>query len=176
MAVLADLLTGLRTLIALLLVAVIGQGRLDLAAVLLSIGWLSDFFDGKSARAADRPTHLKQWDIYADTLVGVGILLGLAFGGYWPSGLVLLLVIGMGGGWLVLHNNALSSAVQAIAYGAFMWLLFSQRVDSWWLPPVTVLTIMTLNWHRFVHGSIPDFFEGIGDLARPRTWFQHRET
>ncbi|NIA24229.1 MAG: hypothetical protein GWP04_01525 [Gammaproteobacteria bacterium] len=165
MAVLADVLTGLRALIALLLVAMVGQGRLETAAALLATAWLTDFFDGKSARAASRPTHLGQWDLQVDTFVGAGLMIGLALGGYVSWGVGLLVVVVLGGGWIALGNNSLSSVLQATAYGLFMWLAYSQSINGWWLPPVVILIIATLNWHRFIHDSIPGFFEGIADLS-----------
>ncbi|GBD85328.1 hypothetical protein BMS3Abin02_01733 [bacterium BMS3Abin02] len=174
MAVLADVLTGLRALIALLLVAMVGQGRLETAAALLATAWLTDFFDGKSARAASRPTHLGQWDLQADTLVGAGLMVGLALGGYVGWGVALLVVVVLGGGWIALGNDSLSSALQAIAYGSFMWLAYSRSIGGWWLPPVVILIIATLSWQRFTHDSIPGFLGGVGDLYSAARRFVER--
>ncbi|NOY55313.1 MAG: hypothetical protein GXP34_04925 [Actinobacteria bacterium] len=164
MAVLADMLTGLRALIALLLVAMVGQGRLETAAALLATAWLTDYFDGKSARAASRPTHLGRWDLQADTFVGAGLMVGLALGGYVSWAVGLLVVVVFGGGWIALGNDSLSSVLQAISYGLFMWLAYSRSVGGWWLPPVVILIIAILNWERFIHDSIPGFLEGIAEL------------
>lgn len=176
MATLADLLTGLRALLALLLVAVVGARRLDLAAALLSAAWITDFFDGKSARRANRPTHLGKWDIYVDTLVGAAVLLGLAYGGYvsWLTALSLVLILG--GGWILIGNDALSSSLQAIAYAWMMWLLFRQGVSDWWLPPLTAVSAAVLNWRKVVTRSVPGFLHGVADLFRSATAaFRHRE-
>jgi len=174
MAALADALTGLRALIALLLVAMVGQGRLNIAAALLATAWLTDFFDGKSARAATRPTHLGEWDLVVDTFVGAGLMVGLALGGYVSWGIGLLIIAVLGGGWIVLKNNSLSSALQATAYGWFMWLVYSRAVAGWWLPPAVIVIIATLNWQRFVHDSVPGFFSGVADLFSAARRFVER--
>ncbi len=174
MATLADALTAVRALIALLLVAMVGQGRLDVAAALLATAWLTDFLDGKSARAATRPSHLGHLDLAVDTLVGAGLMIGLSLGGYVNWGIGLLIVVLLGGGWIALKNTSLSSALQAIAYGWFMWLTYSRAVDGWWLPPAIIAIIATLNWHRFIHDSIPGFFAGIADLFSAARRFVER--
>jgi len=164
MAALADVLTGLRALIALLLVAMVGRGRLDTAVALLAVAWLTDFFDGRSARAATRPTHLGQWDLGVDTFVGAGVMVGLALGGYVNWGVGLLAVVVLGGGWVLLGNTALSSALQATAYGVLMWQAYTTEAQGWWLPPVVIVIMAAINWNRFIHDSIPGFFAGIADL------------
>ena len=148
MATLADALTAVRALIALLLVAMVGQGRLDVAAALLATAWLTDFLDGKSARAATRPSHLGHLDLAVDTLVGAGLMIGLSLGGYVNWGIGLLIVVLLGGGWIALKNTSLSSAIIAI--------------------------IAALNWHRFIHDSIPGFFAGIADLFSAARRFVER--
>lgn len=172
----ADLLTGLRALLALLLVAVLGAQRLDLAAAVLSAAWITDFFDGKSARRADHPTHLGKWDIYVDTLVGAAVLVGLAYGGYvsWLTSLSLVVVLG--GGWILIGNDALSSALQAIGYAWLMWLLYRQGVSDWWLPPLTAVSAAVLNWRKVVTYSVPGFLQGVADLFRSAAAaLRHRE-
>jgi phosphatidylserine synthase len=164
-AALADLLTGSRALIALFLVATVGQGRLGTATALLAIAWLTDFFDGKSARAAEKPTHLGRWDLLVDTFVGAGLMVGLALGGYVNWAVGLLCVVFLGGGWIVSGNMSLSSVLQAIAYGTFMWTAYSSRTVGWWLPPVTAVVIAILNWRKMVHESIPGFLSGVADLV-----------
>jgi phosphatidylglycerophosphate synthase len=51
-----------------------------LGAALLASAWLSDFFDGRLARAYIGRTCLGDVDLWADTLVGAGAPLGLTVG------------------------------------------------------------------------------------------------
>jgi phosphatidylglycerophosphate synthase len=68
----ADALTLCRVVLAAVLVPLLGTGRTTLGAAVVGSAWLSDFLDGRAARASARPTSLGRFDLWADTLVGAG--------------------------------------------------------------------------------------------------------
>lgn len=155
---LADALTLTRVLLALVLGVVLARGRLAPAAILLSFAWLTDFADGRVARAARGRTHLGGLDLPADTLVGAGVLVGLAADGNIPSPVAAAVLLVLGGGFLVLRNEALSMALQAVGYGAFLWRLWTVRSAFLWAPVITIAAIAVLDRRRFTGIVLPRFF------------------
>ena len=157
----ADALTLARVLLAPVLAVVLAWGRLAPAAVLLSVAWLTDFADGRVARAGRGRTRLGGLDFPADTLVGAGVLVGLAADGYIPAPVAAAVLIVLGGGFLVLRNEALSMALQAVGYGGFLWRLWTQRSAFLWSPVLTIAAIAVLDRRRFTRIVLPGFLDGV---------------
>jgi len=157
----ADALTLTRASLALVLAVVLARGRLAPAAVLLSVAWLTDFADGRVARAGRGRTRLGGFDLSADTLVGAGVLVGLAADGYIPAPVAAAVLIVLGGGFLVLRNEALSMALQAVGYGGFLWRLWTARSAFLWAPVLAIAAIAVLDRRRFTRIVLPRFFGGV---------------
>lgn len=157
----ADALTMSRALLGVVLALVLVRGSLTPAAVMLSMAWLTDFADGRVARAARGRTRLGAFDLSADTLVGVGVLVGMAGSGAvpWPVAAIALPVLG--GGYVLLRNEALAMSLQAIAYGAFLWRLWTEGSAWVWVPVLTVAVIAILDRRRFTGIVLPRFFGGV---------------
>jgi len=157
----ADALTLTRASLALVLAVVLARGRLAPAAVLLSVAWLTDFADGRVARAGRGRTRLGGFDLSADTLVGAGVLVGLAADGYIPGPVAAAVLLVLGGGFLVLRNEALSMALQAVGYGGFLWRLWTEGSAFVWSPVLTIAAIAVLDRRRFTRIVLPMFFGGM---------------
>ncbi|HKZ75617.1 MAG TPA: CDP-alcohol phosphatidyltransferase family protein [Actinomycetota bacterium] len=157
----ADALTFARVLLAPVLAVVLARGRLAPAAVVLSVAWLTDFADGRVARAGRGRTRLGGFDLPADTLVGAGVLVGLAADGYIPAPVAAAVLLVLGGGFLVLRNEALSMALQAVGYGGFLWRLWIQRSAFMWFPVLTIAAIAVLDRRRFTRIVLPGFLDGV---------------
>lgn len=169
LALLADLLTAGRALIAIGLIPILGTGRVALGALLVGVAWLSDFFDGRAARASGVPTVLGSWDLDADTAVGGAIVLGFTFSGWveWWLGIgsvVVLLVA-----FSVSRNEAMSMLLQATGYALLLWqtAVDGHAVALGWLVGVIVV-IGIVNRRQLFERSIPTFLEGLGLISRGR--------
>jgi phosphatidylserine synthase len=164
----ADGLTASRALLGVALAFLVARGRFEPAAVALSVAWVTDFLDGRVARAASGSTRLGEWDMPADTAVGVGVLVGLGAGGYLPAPIVVAVLLVFGGGFVLLRNDALGMALQAVSYGAFLWHAWTKGAPTRWVPLVTTGAIAILDRRRFTGVVLPQFFAGAGDVLRLR--------
>jgi hypothetical protein len=164
----ADALTAGRALLAPVLASLVAAGRLSAAAVGLGVAWLSDALDGRLARASGGHSRLGNWDFPADVAVGGGILAGLALAGVVPMPLALLILVGLGSGFLALRNPALGMVVQAFGYGAFLWRLWVEREPAGWVPVLVAAGIGILERRRFIHVVLPSFFRGVASALRLR--------
>jgi phosphatidylglycerophosphate synthase len=146
--------------IAALLVPVVWTGSFSTAALLLALGWLSDFADGKLARGAETPTHLGDWDLATDTLVGAALVVGLVGLGVMPPlvGLGLALALGT---LFIAGNVAASMLLQLLGYLPFLFLLWTHRPPLWWVPFVTAALLAVVDWRRLVLINIPAFLRGV---------------
>lgn len=162
----ADALTGGRMVLALPLGVAGYAGNWTITALLLSLSWWSDFFDGKLARRAGRGTRLGTWDLGADTLVGAGLLAGLVAGGHVavPWGVAGTL---LGAGYLTLGNPALGMLLQAIAYGFALWFAAEHSAIGLVAATATIAAIAIFSPSRFFGYLLPTFFKGI--LGRSKT-------
>lgn len=159
-AVAADTLTGFRFPAAVALVVMAAGGRFTGVALLMTITWISDFLDGRLARRADTPTRLGRWDIWADTTVGAGLVVGLTIGGHIP------LWVGLGslvlfGGLFLAGNLAASMLLQLTGYLPVHWVLWTERPPGWWVPFVVFIVIGLLDWKRLFFVNVPRFIRGI---------------
>jgi hypothetical protein len=170
----ADVLTAGRAFLALGLAVILAQGRLGWAAVVLSVAWITDVADGRLARAAAEPTRLGDWDFRADVAVGAGVLAGLIIHGDVPRPLTAGLLVLLVSGFVLLRNAALGMSLQAIAYAAFGWRLWTDSVGSRWIPLVVAGTIGIIEWRRLFREQIPVFLSGWGRAFRLRRGVDYR--
>ena len=169
LALAADGLTAVRVLLAVAVVLELGTGRTAVAAALVGSAWLSDFFDGRAARASATPTRLGELDLWADTLVGAGAVLGFVAAGRlsWPVGIgavvVLLAVFALTG------NEAMSMILQAIGYGLVLWHTGRDGHTALlvWLFAVIAL-VAVVNRRVLWERSLPTFFAGVAAVLRGR--------
>ncbi len=156
----ADALTLGRMVVAALLVPIVWSGSLTAAALLVSVAWLSDFADGRLARSSEAETQLGNWDLAADTLVGLGLVLGLVGLGVLNPlvGLGLATILGV---LFLVGNVAAGMLLQVLGYGPFLYLLWVNRPPAWWTPFLTAALIAVIDWERLIYINIPAFFRGI---------------
>jgi phosphatidylglycerophosphate synthase len=126
---------------------------------LLSLSWVTDFFDGRLARRGGGG-RLGDFDLPADATVGAGMLVGLVGGGHvWPWLVVpsVLLV----SAYLVRYNPSFAMAFLGIVYAAVLWWL--RENAAWGIGVVlgTIAVIAVLDWGRFVKLILPTFFGGL---------------
>lgn len=163
-AQLADLLTFSRLLAAPVLVTLLAGGRLEAAALFLTLAWFTDFFDGRMARSADRPTRLNGWDLRADAWLAAGLGIGMGLGGYltwWIAGPLSLFVFL---GSVLLANPA----PVMIGYGlltGMMLLVFVTENSWWWIPMGAILVLLVPTRQRFLKGVMPALWAGLTALA-----------
>jgi phosphatidylglycerophosphate synthase len=166
-ALIADGLTIGRFVLGVALVPVLGSKRITLAASILGTAWLTDFFDGRVARASAGTTRLGPFDLWADTIVGAGAVLGIVSSGWMPAvpgiGLVIALVV-----WFTLTRNAaLSMILQATGYALVLWHVWRGGYGlalAWLLAIIGVVAFVNRRvvWER----SLPTFFGGVASLLR----------
>lgn len=168
---LADLLTLMRLAAAAALAVALAAGRLELAAVLLAAAWLTDAVDGHAARASGAPTHLGRFDLLVDTGVGAGALVGLTLAGEIPALLTGVLLLLLGGGFLLLRNPALSMSLQAIGYAWLLWTLWDEGEQAVWLPLATAGGLLLVFHRRLLRTEIPAFLNGLATMRRRREGF-----
>lgn len=135
----------------------------------MGAAWISDFADGRVARASGETTVLGQWDLDADTAVGAGIVLGLTVSGWLEWWLGIGLVALLGGAFFLTRNEAMSMLVQAIGYTLLLWRTWSDghALALGWL--VAIVAVIAV-WNRriFLQRSLPTFLDGIADVFGAR--------
>jgi hypothetical protein len=163
----ADGLTIGRVIVAVALVPVLGGGRVTLAAALVGSAWVSDFLDGRAARASGGQTRLGDFDLWADTLVGAGVVLGFTVWGWVPPvvglGLVALLLTA----FAITRNEAMSMMLQATGYALLLWRTWQDghSASLWWL--LTVIGMIAfVNRRTFWERSLPTFLSGVAGVVR----------
>ena len=166
----ADGLTLWRLMVAAALIPVLAFGWPGLGAALLGTAWLSDFFDGRAARASSGPTSLGDLDLWADTLVGAGVVLGFTLWGWVPLVFGLGLVAILLAAFAVTQIEAMSMILQATGYGLELWRLWREAYVgslTWLL--LIIVGIAFVNRRILWERSLPTFFGGIATLSRRRT-------
>lgn len=163
----ADGLTLSRLVVAVALIPVLGTRRTVLGAALVGSAWMSDFLDGRAARASSGPTRMGGADLWVDTLVGAGAMLGFVAWGWVPPvvgiGLVVLLI----GAFAALRNEAMSMLLQATGYGLVLWRTWRDGHALVLLGLLAVIaTIGIVNRRIFWERSLPTFLGGMASLFR----------
>ena len=165
-ALVADTLTALRIPIAIALAATIGTEEYGAASILLAVSWTVDYFDGMAARASSIATRLGEWDPVVDAGVGAGILIGFQISGHLPAWLVVTAIAVLGGGLLLLRNQALGILLQAFAYVTFALLLIDRRPGLWWVAFGAAASFAVVGAGRLFREIFPKLFGGLRDLFR----------
>jgi len=165
----ADGLTLGRLAVAAALVPVLGSRRAAVAAALLGTAWLSDFLDGRAARASGGPTRLGRVDLWADTMVGAAVVLGFTVWGWVPAILGWGLAVVLVAGFALTRNEAMSMLLQATGYGLLLWRTWRDGHTAalgWLLGIIAVIAVVNRRvlWER----SLPTFFRGIAALVHWR--------
>ena len=162
----ADALTASRFVLAVILVPIVARGAWLPAGIVVAAAWWTDFLDGRVARSTTG-SRLGDWDPHADTVVGFGIVVGLAGGGHLP-GPVWWLVIG--GLLTVTHLLtgifAFSELAQALGYGPLLYLAAVHRGTAFLVMVATIGAILVLDATRFRTYTLPAFFDGLRSFAR----------
>lgn len=171
LGLIADGLTLGRLVLAVALVPVLGGRRTGLGAALLGSAWLSDFLDGRAARASNGPTRMGGADLWADTLVGAGAVLGFVAWGWVPPVLGIGLVVVLVAAFSLLRNEAMSMVLQATGYGLVLWRTWrdGHAAPLTWLLAIIVV-VAVVNRRIFWERSLPTFFGGVAALFRRRSF------
>jgi len=158
---LADALTGSRFVFAVLAIPLVSSGAWRASSLVVVLAWWTDFFDGRVARSTTG-TRLGEWDPYADTAVGAGVVIGLAAGGHVLPVPWLVVTGGFVLAYLVGGNFAFGQIAQALGYGPLLW--FATRADLVAISVLvgTIVVIAIFDARRFVSVTLPTFFEGVG--------------
>jgi phosphatidylglycerophosphate synthase len=168
----ADTLTLARLGFALLLTAVVGRS-LTWAGLLLAAAWISDALDGRAARASNRLTRLGRLDLSVDTAVGAGLLLGMAAGGILSFPFAVGLTVVLGGAYLWLRNPAPALALQGVAYGWFLAVVWTQELAVRWVLLATIAVLCLTGARRLFTVVIPAFLAGTAALIALRRGSDH---
>lgn len=168
----ADTLTLARLGFALLLTAVVGRS-LTWAGLLLAAAWISDALDGRVARASSRPTRLGGLDLSVDTAVGSGVLLGMATAGILSFPLAVGLIVLLGGAYLWLRNPAPALALQGVAYGWFLAVVWTRQLTVRWVLLATIAVLFLTGARRLFTVVIPAFSSGTAALIARRRRSDH---
>jgi phosphatidylserine synthase len=165
----ADALTLGRLVVAIGLIPVLGARRVTLGAVLLGSAWISDFMDGRAARASTGRTRLGDVDLWADTFVGAGAVLGFTLSGWIPPtlglGIVGLLLVA----FAITRNEAMSMLLQATGYALVIWRTWrdGHPATLWWL--LTIIAVIAVVNRRILwQRSVPTFLGGLAAMFRRR--------
>jgi len=165
----ADALTLARLVVAVALIPVLGARRLTLGAVLLGFAWISDFLDGRAARASAGRTRLGDVDLWADTFVGAGAVLGFTVWGWIPPAIGLGLAALLLAAFVFTRNEAMSMLLQATGYALAIWRTWrdGDPASLWWLLTI-IAAIAVVNRRIFWQRSLPTFLGGLAVMLRRR--------
>lgn len=165
----ADGLTLWRFIVAVALIPILETRRLVLGAGLLGTAWISDFLDGRAARASQGRTRLGEVDLFADTLVGAGAVLGFTAWGWVPPVLGLGLTVLLLTTFALSRNEAMSMLLQATGYALVLWRTWQDghAVALWWLLSI-IAVIAVVNRRIFWERSLPTFLGGMAAVVRRR--------
>ena len=165
----ADVLTIARLVVAVALIPVLGARRLTLGAVLLGSAWISDFLDGRAARASAGRTRLGDVDLWADTFVGAGAVLGFTVWGWIPPAIGLGLAALLLAAFALTRNEAMSMLLQATGYALVIWRTWRDGPPaSLWLLLTIIAVIAVVNWRILWQRSLPTFLGGLAATFRRR--------
>lgn len=161
---LADALTATRLALTVPLFFAAGTDWLEPVAVIVTLAWWTDVFDGRLARLAPGNTRLGSWGPFADAAIGSALLAGLIVAGtpvVWGLVGVALLVA-----FVRTTNPAWCMLLQAVAYAVFMSRL-TMDTAGWLIPPVvTAMAILVINRDRLFGERLP-FASGVAEFHIP---------
>ena len=166
---LADLLTSIRALLALLIVWLginSGQNSLEVVALIMILAWTTDALDGPLAR---RTPHINQtWignhDLQIDLLVALCLWLYLMIAGYVAAFLAIAYVAACGAILWYTNSTHVAWGVQALPYGTLIWTALQSAQPYGFALIIWVLGIMAATWPRFPRQTLPEFLRGMREL------------
>lgn len=169
LGVVADGLTLSRLVVGIALVPILGARRTGLGAALVGSAWISDFLDGRFARASTGWTRFGGLDLWVDTLVGAGAILGFVAWGWIPPVVGLALVAVLVAAFALTRTEALSMLLQASGYGMVLWRTWrdGHTLALTWLLAIIVV-VGVVNRRIFWERSLPTFLGGFASLLRRR--------
>jgi phosphatidylglycerophosphate synthase len=164
----ADLITTLRALIALILIWVgeaFGAEGLPLAVWLMLADWVGDALDGPIARRSrvQYDSWIGSHDLEVDMTVSVGLLVYLLLAGYLEIWLGAA-YFGLWGLGFWLHRGIPRSygmLFQTPIYAWFIYIAIRDAPEVAWLIPVFIVSVIVLTWPRFPKMVIPGFLAGL---------------
>jgi phosphatidylglycerophosphate synthase len=167
--VVADGLTVLRLVIAIVLVPATWSLSLSVSAWLVSVAWVTDVLDGRLARAAGEEGRMGRRDLTVDTAVGAGLLVGLAGSGEIPAWFAVSVLVILG--TLFLRGSfAASMLLQVAGYSSLIALLWSRGSSFLWMPMATAVLIGIIDWRRLLQVNIPGFLHAFRQSAGRGEW------
>jgi hypothetical protein len=164
----ADVITGMRALIALFLIWLgesQGAAGLHLAIWAMLADWIGDAVDGPIARRSRvvYQSWIGDHDLEVDMTVSVGLLAYLLLSGYlsvWV-GAVYIMLWGLGF-WR--HGGVPRSygmLFQTPIYAWFLYVALRDAPGTGWVLPAFIVIIIVLTWPRFPQMVIPGFLNGL---------------
>jgi phosphatidylglycerophosphate synthase len=166
LAVLADVLTGSRLVLGVAAAGALVGDDVHLFSILLSVAWATDVFDGRLARSSGRSTFFGESDMLIDTWVGACVLAGFGLSDRAPLWLIITGIVVLGAVYLWTMNPAVSQVLQAIAYGAALWLIFTSEDATVAIPLGTLAVLMLLEYKKFYRKVLPMFFGGVAAFVK----------
>lgn len=172
----ADVLTGIRGLIALALAWVglmQGESGLYLAAWLLLLAWVSDALDGPLARRSRRQyrSWLGDHDLHIDMAVSGGLFVYLVTAGLITPLTAGIYAIVWAAGFICWGlNRSLGMLVQAPVYGRFLWAILQTAPEMGYVLVAYLIVLIIATWPRFPQQVVPGFLGGLHAL-----WPAHSE-
>ena len=159
-AAVADLLTFSRLLSVPFLTWLVASRHLDTAVVVVGLAWCTDFFDGRFARSAVRDTRLKDWDLRADSWVGVGLGVGLGLGGYFSWWILAPVAGAVFVASLAFENPSGVMVGTGYLLGIFLWVA-TYHGTLRWLPAAYLVVALIAGWKRFFRVVLPAVWHGL---------------
>ena len=156
----ADVLTSSRLGIAVAVTPLAWALHLSAVSVLLSLAWVTDILDGRVARAAGTRGRLASWDLPVDTIVGLGLLIGLTGAGEVNIVFAAVATVGLGA-WFLTGSFAASLLLQLAGYLPFLAIAWTRRPVGWFLPFTTAIVIGVVDWRRLLTINIPGFLHSL---------------
>jgi phosphatidylglycerophosphate synthase len=164
----ADLLTGLRLVLAVLLVVIaftLGGRVLPLAGALIILGWATDTLDGPLARKSGcrRTGWLGKNDIGIDIFLSFSIVIYASASGllHWSvtAGSIVLLLFAT----LVFHSYSLIVTFIGISYVIFLYMALRHCIPVLLAALGWGVVTLFVSWNR-IRTSLPLFFRGFKEL------------
>ena len=170
---LADMLTGVRFLMAIYLIWLgwqKGSEGIGSAALTLLAAWITDLLDGPLARRDPRGIHtwIGDHDLEVDVVVALGVWIYLTLAGFLSPWLAVAYVLAAAAVLWRLGSVQLTWGVQALPYGLMIWTSW-RLVPAYGLLLVAWLGLVVLaTWPRFPRQTLPEFLHGVRKL-----WSRH---
>lgn len=167
--VLADVLTGIRFLLGLVLVWLgwrMGPEAMPTATLALFAAWVSDLLDGPLARRDPRGVHtwIGDHDLEADLAVAGGLWVYLTLTGYVPPWLTTAYVLAGAAALWHWRSAHLAWGLQALPYGAMIWTACRTAPPYGLLLVAWIGVAIVVTWPRFPRRTVPEFLRGMRDL------------